>query len=325
MAYFLGMDAGGSKTIAVVTDEMGKALGIGKSGNGNHQLGKDVAERHIHDATAEALRQAGLTAKQIDFAWFGLAGADRETDFKILRPMIRRLNCKRYEISCDTMVALRAGTMSPYGVVIICGSGVNCAGIGKQNQYYQCGGFGYMHGDFGGGGGLAVEVFRAVIRAWDGREEPTQLTPLLLDMLHYDSVEDMFHDFLLDHNKSVPRDAVKLLFPAAQQGDRVARRILEQQGVELGLSAKAVINRLGLHQDAFDVVLAGSILTRSGDEVIREQIERAVSSVAPSSTFVTLSVEPVVGAILLALENLDQHISVRTYENLWTQFRLDHD
>lgn len=315
MAYFLGMDAGGSKTFAVITDEKGQILGTGKSGNGNHQLGRVMAEKNIRAATDEALRAAGLVKEQIDFAWFGLAGADRETDFKILRPLIGRLNLPKHDISGDTIIALRAGTLNPYGVVIICGSGVNCAGLNTHGDLYQCGGFSYMHGDFGGGGGLAVEVYRSVIRAWDGRGEPTLLTSLLLDMLNYASVEEMFHDFL-DHNKRVPHDATKLLFPAARQGDHVARHILEYQGKELGLSAKAVIHRLGMHEDQFDIVLAGSVLTRSDDEIIHKNIEQVVLPVAPRSTLKTLTVEPVVGALLLAMEKAGHPITADTYENL---------
>ncbi|MCZ1269358.1 ATPase, partial [Paenibacillus tundrae] len=37
MNYYLGVDGGGSKTLAVVADETGRILGRGISGCGNHQ------------------------------------------------------------------------------------------------------------------------------------------------------------------------------------------------------------------------------------------------------------------------------------------------
>jgi N-acetylglucosamine kinase-like BadF-type ATPase len=169
MNYYLGVDAGGSKTLAVITDETGTLLASGNSGPGNHQINVDLAERNIQEAVNQALNQAGLQPHEIAVAWFGLAGADREADFRILRPMIHKLHFSRYDIVCDTMIALRAGTTRPSGVVVICGNGMNCAGVNSLGESLQCGGFGYAYGDFGGGSELAVEAFRAVIRAWDGR------------------------------------------------------------------------------------------------------------------------------------------------------------
>lgn len=71
----------------------------------------------------------------------------------------------------------------------------------------------------------------------------------------------MFHDFL-DHWKKVPVNVARLLFEAAAEGDAVALEILHRQGVELGKSAAAIIHKLGMEQETFDVVLAGSLLTR---------------------------------------------------------------
>lgn len=301
MGYYLGIDGGGTKTYALLTDEHGNVLGKGRSGNGNHQLGAERAERSIREAARMALDEAGLRIEELRHAYLGLAGADREADYRVLHLLVRGMGFTKYTIDCDTMIGLRAGTNRPYGVALICGTGTNAAGRNPQGAFYQCGGFDYMYGDFGGGGALNIEVFRSVIRAWDGREQPTRLTGLLLGMLGYANVEDMFHDFL-DHGKAVPVDAARLLFPAAAEDDAVALEILRRQGDELGKSAAAVIRRLGLERDVFDVVLAGSLLTRGDRGWIRGPIERAVRAAAPHAAVVTLATEPVVGAVWLAME-----------------------
>ena len=301
MNYYLGVDAGGSKTYTIITDEDGAIVGKGQSGNGNHQLDLQEARRNIRRSVEIALSQAHLTPTQIAFAYFGMAGADREADFRILRPMIAELGFPKHEIVCDTMIALRAGTDKPYGVVLICGTGTNSAGVNPRGESYQCGGFSYQYGDFGGGGALNVEVFRSVIRAWDGREEPTLLTQLLLDSLGYESVQAMFEEYL-DRNLTPPVHVAKLLFEAANEGDAVAQAILRQQGEELGKSAKAVIKRLGMSDERFDVVLAGSIVTRGKGDFVSAYIEQAVKEAAQSATIVKLQVEPVVGAVWSAHE-----------------------
>lgn len=315
MVYFLGMDGGGTSTYAVVTDQYGKVHGVGKAGNGNYQINRHTAEVNIYAAANEAMQQADIRAAEIEFAWFGLAGGDRTIDFERLKEMIEPLAIKDFEVSGDTVIALRAGTMQPDGIVIICGSGVNAVGKNNRGESYQCGGFGYMYGDFGGGGDLSVEVFRAVVREWDGRGEPTALTPLLMEKLQYDTVEAMYHDYL-DHGGMVSRDVTRILFPAAAKGDRVAKQILTYQGDELGRATKSVINKLNMQADVFDIVLAGSIVTRSGNDIIRHIIEEYAHALAPHSRIVPLTVEPVVGAILLAMEESGRGVVNETYEKL---------
>ncbi|NOV03321.1 N-acetylglucosamine kinase [Paenibacillus planticolens] len=315
MNYYLGVDAGGSKTYTLVTDEQGHILGKGHSGNGNHQINASQAEANIRSSVEMALTQAKLSRDEITFAFFGLAGADRPIDYEVLRPMIKGMGFPHYAIACDTMIALRAGTSQPFGVVLICGSGTNSAGKNRQGQLLQCGGFTYKFGDFGGGGTLAVEAFRSVIRAWDGRERPTLLTEMLLQDLGYSKVDEMFDDYM-DQNKPIPLHIVKLIFKAAQQGDEVALRILQAQGEELGKSAAAVIKRLGMEQESFDIVLAGSVVMRGEGPFVLEYIERAVRQVAPKASIVKLTVEPVVGALWLAMEAGGQPLKPEVYEML---------
>jgi len=317
LKYYLGVDGGGSKTYTLIVDEQGSIVGKGSSGNGNHQINYDDARRNIKESVENALGHAGLEPHDIEFAYFGLAGADREVDYTILRPMIAELGFGRFAINGDTMIALRAGTSRPYGVVLICGSGTNSAGVNPQGQFYQCGGFSYLLGDFGGGGALAEEAFRSVIRAWDGRERATMLTGLVLEDLGYASVDAMFDEYL-DQDKNPPLGLTKLLFQAASQGDAVATNILRNQGIELGKSAQAVIQRLGMENERFDVVLAGSVVTRSEGDFVQSYIEEAVKRTAPSASVVKLQVEPVVGAVWLAVEASGISLPDYMYERLKT-------
>ncbi|OAB34042.1 N-acetylglucosamine kinase [Paenibacillus glacialis] len=323
MAYYLGIDGGGTKTYALLTDEFGNVLGKGKSGNGNHQINATVATNSIREATLSALSEAGIEIEDITHAYLGLAGADREADYDILHPLIRSIGFTNYTINCDTMIGLRAGTNRPYGISLICGTGTNSAGRNPQGEHYQCGGFSYMFGDFGGGGGLNIEVFRSVIRAWDGREQPTLLTGLLLQLLGYSTVEDMFNDFQ-DNGRSVPVDAARLLFEAAAGEDAVALEILNHQGVDLGKSAAAIVQRLSMANDTFDVVLVGSLLTRGDQGWIRGPIEQSLHKVAPHASVVTLTTEPVVGALWSAMEEDGLTISQEVFENMrvYSDFEL---
>lgn len=314
MNYYLGVDGGGSKTLAVVADEKGRIVGRGISGCGNHQLGAALAQQSIRQAVDKALARAGLEREDIAYASFGLAGADREADFRILRPMIGAMGFKKHHIVCDTVIAMRAGTKQRDGVVLICGSGTNGYGVNAAGEEVQIGGFGYAFGDFGGGGDLAVEVFRTVVRSWEGREEPTSLTSLTLDELSFVSVEEMFHRFL-DEGRRAPHTLAKLLFQAAPV-DEAARKILERQGLELGKVASAVIHKLGMGNDAFDVVLAGSVLTRGEGDYVVPYIESQVTAAAPKCRLRILALEPAAGAVLLAMDESGAVPDSTVYEQL---------
>ncbi|MCR8643091.1 ATPase [Paenibacillus sp. N1-5-1-14] len=321
MAYYLGMDSGGSKTFVVITDETGTIVGKGRGGGGNHQLGKEPAFHSMRESVRLALEDAKLTKEDITYAVFGLAGADREADYNILTPFIDTLGFKNSYICGDAMIAMRAGTTQADGVVLLCGSGLNCVGMNRSGDVFQCGGFGYAFGDFGGGYGLATEVFRSVIRNWEGRGQATMLTELTLQELGYNSVQAMFNDFL-DRELPIPLQLAKLLMPASQAGDEVAKQILLEQGEELGLAAAATIERLNMQQDTFDIVLAGSVLTRGQDPTIENRITEVVGKVAPNHGIRKLQVEPLVGAIYMAMERAGTEVSSEAYDKL-SQFLMD--
>src|SRR5438270_853399 len=81
----LGVDGGNSKTLAVVAEACGRALGVGRSRSGSHQaIGFEASMVEIRSAASQALDMAGKTSGDLDAAFFALAGADLEEDFVLL-------------------------------------------------------------------------------------------------------------------------------------------------------------------------------------------------------------------------------------------------
>lgn len=301
MNYYMGVDAGGSKTHCLIVDASGEPCGIGISGNGNHQTNAR-AEHEIAAACAQALNETGLRQGEIAFAYFGLAGADREPDYRVLRPMIARLQYPRTDIACDTMIAMRAGSQASHGAVVISGTGFNAAARNRDGQELQYGGFGYLFGDGQGSGrDLANLSFRAAVRAWDLRGPQTLLQELVLRSTGFSSIPEVL-DAMLDEGYEPPLQLAEQVFIAAEAGDAVAEGILREQGTELGNAAAALIRRLDMEEDHFDLVLGGSILSKSRTDLMRESLAKRVHETAPYARIRRIEMEPVVGAVLSAMD-----------------------
>ena len=304
MTYVLGVDAGASKTFALVADGEGRLLGFGRGGPGNHQgPGLAAAMAAVEAAAREALTTAGVAPDEVAVVSCGLAGADLPEDFEMLQPALEHLALGRHvDLRNDTQVALRAGTHQPWGVVVICGTGFNAAGRAPDNRELRWPGLGPISGDSAGGGAIAMEMVRMVMRAADGRAQPTILTELVLGALEqpspYELMRALYHG-TIERRRIV--HLVPIVFRAALRGDKVAQDILIREGDELGTSAAAVIAGLDMQTLPVEVVLAGSVFKGEGPLLI-DTIRQRVHRTAPGALLVLPTFEPVVGAVLLGLE-----------------------
>jgi N-acetylglucosamine kinase-like BadF-type ATPase len=323
MSLVLGVDSGASKTIALVADETGQILGCGKSGPGNHQVaGLEQAMAELRHACVGALAQAGVSPP-VDLGLFGLAGADLPVDFALLTPAVAGMNlAQQVSIKNDTMVALRSGLRRSWGVAVICGTGINAGGVGPDGREFRLPGLGPLSGDWGGGSDIAQEVIRLVCRAWDGRGQPTMLTQMVLTALELPSVEEMVSqlyqgqvDYYAGHfDQRRLLDLVPRVFEVANEGDEVAQDLLVRVGTEVGITANAIVRRLGLESTDVEVVLGGSVFKGEGPLLV-DTVTRVVQEVAPQAMVLVPEFEPVVGAVFLALEGLGIVADEAVYAN----------
>lgn len=318
MTYVLGIDGGGSKTFALVSDKSGRILGFGRSGGSNHQevgLPKAIAE--VERAVRRASEDAKIDTEQILTASYCLSGADLPEEFAMLEAALQRLKLGgRVELRNDTQAALRSGAHESWGVVLVCGSAFNAAGRAPDGSELTFPAQGWISGDWVGGEAIAQEIVRLVMRAHDGRGTATLMTELVLHQLDQPSSHELM---LTLYNKKITKSdilaLVPLLFKAATHGDGPAQELVVRVGGELGCSATAVIQRLGLRRLPVEVVLAGGVFKGEGT-LLYDTIEQAVHRVAPHATLVRPVFEPVVGATMLGLEATGVTINKDVYSTL---------
>jgi N-acetylglucosamine kinase-like BadF-type ATPase len=306
MRIYLGVDAGASKTFALAANASGRVIGFGQAGCGNHQsAGPAPALQEIAAACRQALGQ-----QRASYASFCLAGADLPPDFAMLRPALAALDlAATLDLRNDAWAAMRAGTTSHWGAVVICGSGINAAVRAPDGREFILPSLGALSGDWGGGSAIATAGLGAVARAWDGRGPATALTGLVLRQFGEPHYEALIESLYTEH---IPRRSTRvvapLVFQAALDGDQVAQAIIVRAGSEIGHTAGTLLTRLGLQCEPCEVVTGGSVFKGVGP-LLLDAATLALHRLAPRAAFTRALIEPVVGALLLAIEQHRQPIT----------------
>ena len=149
---------------------------------------------------------------------------------------------------------------------------------------------------------LATIVRRAlqgVAKEWGQRGPKTQLTPAFVQRTGAANLDDLLEGLVMERYELSAADA-PLVFRVAQAGDPVAIAALRWAGEELADMVNGVSRQLGFTDKAFEVVLIGS--TFKGGALLLDPMKAAVLGVNPQATFVPLEAPPVVGGVLLGME-----------------------
>jgi N-acetylglucosamine kinase-like BadF-type ATPase len=235
---------------------------------------------------------------------FCVAGADLPVDDRRIAGELGALGwVERTVIRNDTFAMLRAGTDRPWGVAVVCGSGLNCAGVGPDGRVARFPSFGELSGDRAHGGGwLGRAALGVAIRARDLRGPRTileRLVPAHFSMASPTAVMEAVYLGKLDQGRL--SELAPVVFVAAAQGDAVARGLIDELADEVVATANAAIRKLRVTTRDVEVILGGGVF-RSNDQKLMERIRRGIASVAPHAVIRKLEAPPVLGAALIGLD-----------------------
>ena len=296
MRYFLGVDGGKSSTTALIADEQGRVIGVGRSGPSNHVGESEGPAKFVNAIQAclvGACSAAGLDASTVRFTWacLGFSGgpADKES---ILNEILRS---ERTLVTHDGLIALSGATAGEPGLIAIAGTGSFAFGRNASGETARAGGWGYIFGDEGSGFDITRQALRAALRFEEGWGPATSLRALLLDAAHAHDVNELLHRF---YTSEFPRPRVagfaKLIDDAAETGDATAREILEEAAGRLATIARAVRERLFRAEESVRVSYIGGVF-RS-----RTLLRSFRASLEPASRVEAPIYGPAAGALLEA-------------------------
>jgi N-acetylglucosamine kinase-like BadF-type ATPase len=310
----LAVDGGASKTDVWVVGADGSLLGTVRGGGSNHQFyGLDAAMDTLDQLIGDALAAAGIdrrsstagtAATRAITGVYCLAGVDLPVDEERLGEAIRTRGWSSVDLlRNDTLAVLRAGSRSGWGVGVVCGSGLNCVGLGPDGTLERFPSLAELSGDFTPGGSwLGVRALGLALRSRDGRGAPTTLAdrvPAHFDLADPEAVLSAVYTGSLEYGRLF--ELARVCLEAAGDGDTPATDAAGLLADEVAAMVTAIVVRLGVTEDDVEVVLGGGVFD-SSFAGFSERVHQRVLAVAPGARFRRLDAPPVLGAALLGLD-----------------------
>src|SRR5437773_4987272 len=303
----LAVDGGASKADLALVDVKGNLLAaMRRRGRYHFGLGYNGSLHTLTDAIKAIARRGGVDSSRAVAALgvFCLAGADIPIEGRRIAAELEGQRWTRKTIvRNDTFAVLRAGTDRKWGVAVVCGTGLNCSGVGPDGRVVRFPSFGELSGDRAHGGGwLGRSALGVSIRARDGRGPRTileRLAPAHFGMSSPTAVMEAVYLGKLDEGRL--RELAPVVFAGASHGDAVARALIDELADEVVATANAAIRRLRVTTRDVEVILGGGVF-RSNDEDLFRRVQEGIADVAPKAVIRRLEAPPVLGAALIGID-----------------------
>jgi N-acetylglucosamine kinase-like BadF-type ATPase len=301
MKYFIGFDVGSTKTHALIVDETGQCVGLGRAGGGNYQaVGYDGLKTTLRESLGTALQMSGIDKAQLAGAGFGIAGydfpSDREAHLQAMASL--GLSCP-VEVVNDGVNGLLAGATRGIGVNVTAGSSNNCRGRNKNGKEGRIVGNGTQFGEYGGAMEIVQHGLQIVNYAWIKRRPATALTRNYLEAVGAKDELDLMEG-LSNEQYQLPASLAVQVSEAARHGDAAAQEVIRWAGEELGWLAVSVARQIEMENEAVEIIQSGSVF--KAGKAITEPMEEIVLKHCPRAKLIRLDGPPAVGAVILGME-----------------------
>ncbi len=313
--YLLGVDGGNTKTLYFLHDSDGRFVDYVAAGTCSHEALPDSyagAERELGKRIGELFARNGIGADMIDFAVFGLAGADFAHQKEALSAIVARLGFRRFLVENDGYLGLKAGSPNGIGICNINGTGTVTVGIGETGERLQIGGLGGISSDKAGAEYMAGRGMAAVYDAIYRCGKDTVLKEMVFRA--FDISDEA--DFSIRAGEALQsKDGVfrinKMMEEAERQGDGAVIGVLSEIGEELARNVVGCAKKLNMRGNV-PVVLAGSVWAKGSFNTMFYTFKKHLDAYGDCAfSCEKLRQPPVAGAVIWALEEAKKKQSDR--------------
>lgn len=301
MAYFLGLDAGGTSTRAALGDET-RVLARAVGGSIKPlRVSREEARENLAALLAEVGHISGVDLRKIAASCVGTAGLRLPQTDGWMREIISASAGGEIVVCGDEEIALDAAFPGQAGVLVICGTGSNTLGRTSTGALFTVGGWGPVLGDQGAGYWIGHESLRAALRARDFG----QPSPILPRVLEFWKAPDLNQVINIAHEGADFSLLAPIVAQCAEEGDKIALEVLERGGRMLGKDAVQAFSQVRRHEPEHPVpgiAFIGSILGKVA--FVRESMIETIRRSLPTVHIVPEPVDAVAGALWRARQRL---------------------
>lgn len=294
MKYYLGIDGGGSKTTAVVSDEKGNLLckKTGKTIN-FYGVGLEKSRENLREIMNEISKEMG----EIRFtsAFIGCSALDWEADEETINSLCGGIiNAEKIGMNSDLYVALKS---SGGNAVAVCGTGSMAIGEKDDGEIIIKGGWGHIIGDEGSAYSISVSALKLCAALWDMGEN----SQLLMSSLDFFRVNDFRSVIDIIYSQNTGKDYIasfaKVVGAFAEKGSEDAINIIKNEAEKFSETVISLINALGTCNT---LSLYGGVFQNNG--LFTEEFTSKIKEIYPEINVSLLTIPPEEGALKAAVE-----------------------
>ena len=176
MDYFLGIDAGATKTNCVLGTGSNVLARVHGGSIKVTRVEEACAENNLEDILSSVVLQSGVALSAISGTCVGLSGMAIPSVAGWVRNALASRVSGPIALCGDEVIALDAAFHGGRGILAIAGTGSHVVGRTCDGQLVRTGGWGPVMSDQGAGSRIGLLALRAIFHTQDASEE-TSLLP----------------------------------------------------------------------------------------------------------------------------------------------------
>jgi glucosamine kinase len=303
MAFFLGFDAGGTKTTCAFGDDTRLLVRATGGSIKPLRVSFEQARENMRSLLGEIAEKAGIDLRNIIASCIGTAGFRLPQTDGWMREILSACAGGEITVCGDEEIALDAAFPGQAGVLAMAGTGSNTLGRTSTGELLNVGGWGPALGDQASGHWIGHQALRAAFQALDFGQ-PTGILDRVVEFWSAPSLEEVVNIA----NQTPPPDFSQLapiIVECAEEGDAIALNVLIEGGRLLGEDAAQAFHRIRALDPSPEIpgiAFTGSILEKIG--VVRQSMIDTIHRNLPTVRVLPEAVDSIEGALWQARQSV---------------------
>lgn len=295
-SYLIGVDGGGTKTIAVAARPDGTVIGAERGEGINYNnIGMDRARANLKEIIDRLESRIGSRCEGLSV---GMPALDLPADEALTRLFAgSSFDPALLDLQSDAYMALVGFTLGKAGMIVICGTGSILLMMDEHGVQHVRGGWGHLLGDPGSGYALAMDGLKAAIADWENIGPHTSVTQAAEEYFSLKDPRELIDRvYAKEQTKAELAGFGRRVPEQAALGDAVAAEIVRRNTAVLAANAAEMIRRVPA---ANRVGVYGGVLTNSA--FVREAFTAQLQALCPEAEVSLPEFPPELGALIHAL------------------------